>query len=796
MVGLPFQIGLASRTAAVPLADVVRVAAGLAQQLSRDFLPIWGLSATVAALPNPDAIGPGIWPIFIEDRLEGDLAGFHLTAQNQPYARIEAGPSWSLTASHECLEMLADPTGSRLYGSTGIELVAGAFRDVPGAKVEYLVEVCDPCQDAACAYLVNDVLVSDFITPQYFDPVAVASVRYSFSGRVARPREVLPGGLLSWRDPQGTGFIQAVWSTTPELRMVAPPPVAAPLREAMNAGRGAALSHAAGAPVQRMRDRGESLDAAAPARAALYGAARAATLPAAPDASATLADHAAALRLPGVLLARPGWRLRDGWIQPEPAIVVVARPEAVDAVRAALPPALDGTPVDVRPASAAQLLAVYQPASFAMAGATRHEYREPEFPGTVQIAGPPASPAALLAAQRPSKPQIPYARPPGISLDPITAEMELILSASPDAGWSVLRDFLVPRGTLVVGMYDFTAPHIEAALLQGAGTLTLTLDHPPGKSTREQTIDTTGTELHQALGPRLHFAWALERNDSNAAAWIFPNAYHIKVAVRDDDRMWLSSGNWNTTNQPQIDLGDRPGAIATAKVSDRDWHVVARSKELSAVFRAFLQWDNDVAAQHQAGVGAVAAGTGSAIPDSLLLLEAAARAPVTFFPPRTISGRITVRPLLTPQDYQPHVLALIQGATSRFYMQTQYIHPSGRAGDEDHDALIAAVAALIGRGIDVRLITSEFQDAGWVEKLMSAGVSSRVLRIQPKVHNKGIVVDSRVCVVSSQNWSADGTLRNRDAGLVIENEEAARYFEQIFLHDWAHLAAQSLPGVS
>jgi phosphatidylserine/phosphatidylglycerophosphate/cardiolipin synthase-like enzyme len=68
------------------------------------------------------------------------------------------------------------------------------------------------------------------------------------------------------------------------------------------------------------------------------------------------------------------------------------------------------------------------------------------------------------------------------------------------------------------------------------------------------------------------------------------------------------------------------------------------------------------------------------------------------------------------------------------------------------------------------------------------------LRIQPHVHNKGIVVDSQVVVVSSQNWSADGTGDNRDAGLIVYNAEAAQYFEQIFLHDWVNMAAAKVLG--
>jgi phosphatidylserine/phosphatidylglycerophosphate/cardiolipin synthase-like enzyme len=179
-----------------------------------------------------------------------------------------------------------------------------------------------------------------------------------------------------------------------------------------------------------------------------------------------------------------------------------------------------------------------------------------------------------------------------------------------------------------------------------------------------------------------------------------------------------------------------------------------------------------------------------------LTVEARPRPTVTFFPPsQPITGRLKVRPLLTPQDYQPHILDLINSTETSFWMQTQYIKASGRPGDEAHDALIAAVAKLVSGGKDVRLITSEFEKAEDVEKLMDAGMPSSVLRIQPHVHNKGMIVDGKTVVVSSQNWSADGTLRNRDAGLIIYDcPEAARYFGQIFLHDWAHLASGSLPG--
>jgi phosphatidylserine/phosphatidylglycerophosphate/cardiolipin synthase-like enzyme len=53
------------------------------------------------------------------------------------------------------------------------------------------------------------------------------------------------------------------------------------------------------------------------------------------------------------------------------------------------------------------------------------------------------------------------------------------------------------------------------------------------------------------------------------------------------------------------------------------------------------------------------------------------------------------------------------------------------------------------------------------------------------------VVDGSAVLISSQNWSTDGTLYNRDAGVIIENDAAAAYFQRIFDHDWDHLARQT-----
>jgi hypothetical protein len=48
--------------------------------------------------------------------------------------------------------------------------------------------------------------------------------------------------------------------------------------------------------------------------------------------------------------------------------------------------------------------------------------------------------------------------------------------------------------------------------------------------------------------------------------------------------------------------------------------------------------------------------------------------------------------------------------------------------------------------------------------------------------------------VSRQNWSGDGFLRNRGAGLIIHHPEIAQYYEAVFLDDWNQRTTPSLAG--
>jgi hypothetical protein len=573
-----------------------------------------------------------------------------------------------------------------------------------------------------------------------------------------------------------------------------------------------------------------------------------------PDAITPIIDrHLAELRRPGVLSVRPGYRFVRGWITDTPAIVVTVRRKATPADPAeALPTSIDGVAVDVREASPGKRLRLTDPARYSQVVAPHPDAGVvPEFADERNLAAPavdpahgsrPGAPAAWGAVDtvgtrtavapaagtaQPRKPQIIYTPPAQAPLVPVTGPATIHLSASPDAGWPTLQPFLAATtSTLTVGMYDFTSKHIletvESALV--GKKVHLVLDHPPTNPTADQTDDQTVADLSTALGGNFSQAWALDQLDPHAAAAMFPTAYHIKVAVRDSSAFWLSSGNWNNSNQPDINPVTTPTDAGAARSGDRDWHVIVEQPVLARTFESYLLNDYQLAKAHDQAVtgGSAATATPGATGAAQATATRAAEAPAAqaqgapepaidepaavvpagqtpafrqFFPATTVTANMTITPLLTPDTgvYVNAIKALIESAVTSLYLQFQYIQlpPMTSAASQAFVDLVAAVAGRHTAGVDVKIIMSEFESQGYLEQLHAAGIDVlNDVKIQNNVHNKGIIVDGSRVLISSQNWSTDGTLRNRDAGVIVDNADAAQYFQNIFLHDWNTLAEQ------
>jgi hypothetical protein len=203
---IPVQIALVDQTGEVDLAELQTLAASMNEQIIRDFAPIWNVKASVTAYATAPA---NTWSAVIQKSLDQPGAlGYHTDANNQPISYIEYQPpgpeGYSVTVSHEILEMLADPYGNRMHGALlpqGITPEQVGMTD-PTAQVQYLLEVGDPCENFS--YLVGQNYVSDFLLPGWYYSAPQAQTAYSHQGGCTQPRQVADGGYVSFANPDNT----------------------------------------------------------------------------------------------------------------------------------------------------------------------------------------------------------------------------------------------------------------------------------------------------------------------------------------------------------------------------------------------------------------------------------------------------------------------------------------------------------------------------------------------------------------------------------------------------------------
>jgi len=182
-------------------ADIVRAAAALQRQVLEHFYPVWGVDATVRAATPQDPARDDEWRLELRKvpTIEGAL-GFHDTTDaglpclfTFPELDAQDGVAWTVTASHEILEALADPWLRR-----GAQDDQGTW---------WATEVCDPVEQDT--YTIDDVLVSNFQYPAWQEPPPKPDghTRYDHLGLCKGPWEVRAGGYAQKYDP-AKGWVQ------------------------------------------------------------------------------------------------------------------------------------------------------------------------------------------------------------------------------------------------------------------------------------------------------------------------------------------------------------------------------------------------------------------------------------------------------------------------------------------------------------------------------------------------------------------------------------------------------------
>ncbi len=185
------------------------------RQIQEDFAPYWSMTATLRlegrsadqpdTITMPDVRGDAILYLWDQADVEGAL-GYHFqNNQGIPFGFVfteiarSIGEPWSVTLSHEALELLADPETNLL--------VMGPH-PTEDRDVFHWYEVCDAVQ--AETYAIDDVAVSNFLLPLYFtgtrqtDEVGARNdfLGKTHAGQTLTSFGVNPGGYVGFFDPE------------------------------------------------------------------------------------------------------------------------------------------------------------------------------------------------------------------------------------------------------------------------------------------------------------------------------------------------------------------------------------------------------------------------------------------------------------------------------------------------------------------------------------------------------------------------------------------------------------------
>ena len=191
---MTIRIAVINDSSVLTDAQVSQAVAPLEKQITDHAGPAWGISATLRFIPkgsSPDS--DEWWLAVLDDSDQAGALGYHdLTDQGLPLSKVFArsditfGNSWTVTCSHELLEMLGDPN----INLTVLE------QDDKGSRL-YAYEVCDACEADQFAYTIDGVLVSDFVYPAWFESFrATGSTQFDYRGKIQAPFELLPGGYI------------------------------------------------------------------------------------------------------------------------------------------------------------------------------------------------------------------------------------------------------------------------------------------------------------------------------------------------------------------------------------------------------------------------------------------------------------------------------------------------------------------------------------------------------------------------------------------------------------------------
>jgi len=197
------KVAIVDTTGNLKLERLAEIASAVQRQMNEHVKPVWGVGVeSVKAFSSSSDVPTDFWIASIVSEIpEGaNLNGIHWYSgegdERKPFAKIRYTDFTSLdffenrltkVISEEILETLIDPFGEN-------KRVGKDPENEAAQDVNFLVEIGDPTQAFDIGYYIDDVFVTNFIYPSYFNATHVKGTRYDYLGQISRPLTLAEGG--------------------------------------------------------------------------------------------------------------------------------------------------------------------------------------------------------------------------------------------------------------------------------------------------------------------------------------------------------------------------------------------------------------------------------------------------------------------------------------------------------------------------------------------------------------------------------------------------------------------------
>ena len=356
-----------------------------------------------------------------------------------------------------------------------------------------------------------------------------------------------------------------------------------------------------------------------------------------------------------------------------------------------------------------------------------------------------------------------------------------VASIGPESTYNDLRNWIdTAQSELHLHVYQFMSADLTGAVISAIDRgVDVTLLLEDGILDGASTVDNQrghAQAVHDAGGLVL---WMEDPSQISS-----PYRYiHSKVAVKDTESVWISSGNWKETSAPVDQTGNR------------EWSLIVNSVDLANLVLSRMEWDENQNSLH------ISTHQSRHSPSSEWTMDSAQNT-TSQNTPEFIAGPFAGKLITCPDDCVASIVQMISSAESSIDLSVQYLDLDWYWGFGENPMIEALHQAAI-RGVQIRLILNGFY-AEWDDEIRDTihlfntdwngtqglDTTARLMSTSEnisKLHNKGAVIDGSSVLVGSMNWGSSAALRNREMGILIDNEELASKYLSSFESDWGRM---------